>query len=216
VIARPVGADHPAAPSACDPGYSLLAPWSRLKEKGLAHARQGHGTTITSPDEWNLLDPAVLDAAVRHDDTLQILDDLVAVRVALECDMVRAAARRMTSADLEELGRLLGELESEIKVTDRYQETDTRYHDFILRCSGNRLGRSIIRSIHPYARASSRYSPPADEEDLRQSHRGHVAIYELLVKRDAAGAATAMEEHIAGSWARRKRKHGRFSQGHEP
>jgi DNA-binding FadR family transcriptional regulator len=180
-----------------------------LEEKGLAHARQGHGTTITPPDEWNLLDPIVLDAAVRHDDTMQILDDLVKVRVALECDMVRAAAQRMTSADLDELRRILEELESEIKTPERYIETDTQYHDLILRCSGNRLGRSIIRSIHPYARASTRYSPPADEEDIRRSHLGHVAIYERVVERDAEGAAAAMEEHITGSWTLRKQKRSR-------
>jgi DNA-binding FadR family transcriptional regulator len=187
-----------------------------LEEKGLAHARQGHGTTITSPDEWNLLDPVVLDAAVRHDETMQVLDDLVEVRVALECHMARAAAERMTSADLDELGRLLEELESEIKDPERYHEADTRYHDFILRCSGNRLGRSIIQLIHPFARASTRYNPPADEEDIRQSHRGHVAIYECLAARDAEGAAAAMEEHIIGSWALRKQKRSRYTEEHEP
>src|ERR671937_2557908 len=42
-----------------------------LEEKGLARARQGHGTTITAPDEWNLLDPVVLEATIRHDDTMR-------------------------------------------------------------------------------------------------------------------------------------------------
>ena len=93
-------------------------------------------------------------------------------------------------------------------LAEDYQETDTRYHDFIMRCSGNRLGRSIIRAIHPHARASSRYNPPADEEDLRQGHRGHVAIYEHLLRHDADGAAAAMEEHISGTWALRKGKRG--------
>lgn len=177
-----------------------------LEEKGLVRARQGHGTTITSPDEWNVLDPVVLDAAIRHDDTLQMLDELVKVRAALECDMVRTAAQRMTSADLAELARLLEQLAAEIKDPARYVDTDTQYHDFILRCSGNRLGRSIIRLIHPYARASTRYSPPADEADIRQSHQGHVAIYEHLIARDSDGAAAAMDEHITGSWALRKQK----------
>lgn len=187
-----------------------------LEEKGLGVARPGHGTTVTSPDEWNLLDPVVLDAAIRHDDEMQILDEVVEARVALECQMVRAAARRVTSADLEKLGDLLTELEAEIKAPDRYHEADTRYHDFILRCSGNRLGRSIIRSIHPYARASTRYSPPVDEEDIRQSYLQHVAIYERLAERDAEGAAAAMEEHITSSWMLRKRKGSSETEELEP
>lgn len=177
-----------------------------LEEKGLARARQGQGTTITVPDEWNLLDPVVLEATIRHDDDMRILDDLVAVRVALECDMARAAAESMTSTDLAELAGLVDELDSQRRDPQRYQDTDTRYHDLIMRCSGNRLARSIIRVIHPHARASSRYNPPADDDDIGQSHLGHVAIYETLARHDADGAAAAMADHIIGTWTLRKQK----------
>jgi DNA-binding FadR family transcriptional regulator len=177
-----------------------------LEEKGLAHARQGHGTTISPPDEWNLLDPVVLGAAIRADDTMQILDELVDVRVALESAMAGTAAGAMSDADLAGLGKLLAEMETQLQVPERYLATDTRYHDFIRRCSGNRLGRSIIRAIHPHARASSRYSPPADADDIRVAHVGHTAIYERLVERDAEGAAAAMQDHIRGTWTLRKPK----------
>jgi DNA-binding FadR family transcriptional regulator len=179
-----------------------------LEEKGLARARQGHGTTVTAPDEWNLLDPIVLEATIRADDTMQILDELVDVRVALESDMARTAATSMSDADLTALGALLEELRGQLQDAGRYLETDTRYHDFIMRCSGNRLGRSIIRAIHPHARASTRYNPEADEEDIRRAHVGHVAIYEHLSQRDADGAAAAMQEHIRGTWSLRKLKRG--------
>jgi GntR family galactonate operon transcriptional repressor len=177
-----------------------------LEEKGLAHARQGHGTTINPPDEWNLLDPAVLDATIRADETMQILDELVDVRVALESSMTGTAARSMSDADLAELGDLIEEMRTQLHDPERYLATDTRYHDFIMLCSGNRLGRSIIRAIHPHARASSRYSPPADDEDIRQAHLGHTAIYERLLEHDAEGAAAAMREHIRGTWTLRKPK----------
>jgi DNA-binding FadR family transcriptional regulator len=177
-----------------------------LQEKGLTHVRQGQGTTVAPSEEWNLLDPVVLEAMIRHDESMEILDDLVDVRVALECDMVRAAAKRMTPEDHAALGQVLAELESQLADPVRYQDTDTRYHDLILRCSRNRLGRSIIRSIHPYARASTRYNPLADVEDIRRSHVGHVAVHECLVRGDGDAAAAAMEEHIRGTWTLRKRK----------
>jgi|SRR5579872_705672 len=206
----PPGSLLPPEPALCvsfDVSRSVIREAVKaLEEKGLARARQGHGTTITSPDEWNLLDPVVLDAAVRHDDTMGILDNVVEARVALESRMAREAAKRMTAADLEELALLLRQLEAEIKAPERYHETDTRFHDLIHRCSGNRLARSIIRSIHPFARASTRYSPPMDEEDIRQSQLQHSAIYECLAARDAEGAAAAMEEHITSSWIVRKKK----------
>src|SRR3954470_6032425 len=81
-----------------------------LEEKGLARARQGHGTTVSPPDEWNMLDPAVLEAAIRADETMEILHALVEVRVALESAMARTAAQSMGEADLAELGKLVEEM----------------------------------------------------------------------------------------------------------
>jgi DNA-binding FadR family transcriptional regulator len=69
-----------------------------LEEKGLVRARQGHGTTVTPPEDWNLLDPVVLEAMIHADETMQTLDQLVDVRVALECDMARTAASSITAA----------------------------------------------------------------------------------------------------------------------
>ena len=177
-----------------------------LEEKGLAHAQQGRGTTITPPDEWNLLDPVVLEATIRADEMMEILDELVDVRAALESDMAKAAAQLMSDADLVELKALLDEMGGQLQDAKRYQDTDTQYHDFIMRCSGNRLGRSIIRTIHPHARASSRYNPPADAEDIRRAHTGHVAIYDHLLRRDSEGVAAEMQDHIKGTWTLRKVK----------
>src|SRR4051812_42191586 len=177
-----------------------------LEEKGLARARQGRGTTIAPPEEWNLLDPIVLEATIRADEAMGVLDELVDVRAALESDMARAAAKLMSDVDLAELKAVLDELHGQVYDTALYQETDTRYHDLIMRRSGNRLGRSIIRAIHPHARASSRYNPRADEQDIRRAHAGHVAIYEQLLKRDGDAAAAAMQEHIRGTWTLRKAK----------
>lgn len=216
---HPAGSLLPAEPVLCQSfGVSRSVVREALKaleEKGLARARQGHGTTITAPGEWNLLDPIVLDAAIRADESMRILDELVDVRVALESDMASTAAHSMSEDDLAELGALLQELETQLTDAGLYHETDTRYHDVIMRCSGNRLGRSIIRAIHPHARASSRYNPPADEEDLRQGHLGHVAIYERLLQRDAGGAAAAMREHVRGTWALRKRKRAGTDHGQD-
>jgi DNA-binding FadR family transcriptional regulator len=208
----PSGTLLPAEPVLCqsfDVSRSVVREAMKvLEEKGLARARQGHGTTVSPPDEWNMLDPAVLDAAIRADETMEILDALVDVRVALESEMSRTAAQSMGEADLAELGDLLEEMSTQLQDPERYLASDTRYHDFIMRSSGNRLGRSIIRAIHPHARASSRYNPPADEESIRLAHAGHTAIYEQLRRHDPEGAAAAMQEHIRRTWTLRKPKGG--------
>jgi DNA-binding FadR family transcriptional regulator len=178
-----------------------------LEEKGLVRVRQGQGTTVTTLEQWNLLDPLVLDASIRYDETLRTLNDLIDVRVGLESQMTRRAAQVMTDGQLRELRAALMALEQLLGQYEAYELADTEYHDLILRGSGNQLGRSIIRSIHPHARASLRYTGRRTAEDLASSHRGHVKIYERLAERDADGAAAAMREHILGAWlARRARR----------
>ncbi len=175
-----------------------------LEEKGLVRAKQGQGTTVTAPEQWNLLDPLVLEASIRFDETLKTLDDVIDVRVGLESQMTRRAALVMSDAQLSELHAALMALEQLLSVRDGYEVADIEYHDLILRGSGNQLGRSIIRAIHPFARASMRYTGRSTAEDLASSHREHVKIYERLAERDADGAAAAMREHILRSWLDRR------------
>jgi DNA-binding FadR family transcriptional regulator len=111
----------------------------------------------------------------------------------------------MTDAQLSELRDALTDLEKLLDQPEQYQQAEGAYHDLILRGSGNRLGRSIIRSIHPRARMNVRYrGTGVSAGHMMMSHRGHVAIYERLAGRDPDGAAKVMREHILGSWLERK------------
>ena len=176
-----------------------------LEAKGLVRVRQGQGTTVGPTEQWDLLDPLILDAAMRYADTFEILDDVVDVRVGLECQMTRRAAEMMTDVQLRELHDALIALEKLLGQPEKYQDAEGEYHDLILRGSGNRLGRSIIRSIHPRARTNFRYrGAGVSANHMLMSHRGHVAIYERLAARDPDGAAEVMREHILGSWLERK------------
>jgi DNA-binding FadR family transcriptional regulator len=175
-----------------------------LEEKGLAQIRQGQGTTVAPAERWNLLDPVVLDVAIRNDKKLAILDDLVEVRVALESMMARDAATKMSDAQLAELRQMLDQLSHELDTPQAYLATDTLFHDVIMRGSGNALARTVVRAIHTHARASNRYNGPSEAADLTGTHRGHLAIYERLAARDADGAAAAMRDHILGAWQVRK------------
>ena len=177
-----------------------------LEQKGLVRARQGQGTRVALPDEWSLLDPMVLEASVRHDKDLRILDDLVAVRRVLEAEMAREAAMRSTAEDREEMRRLLGQLAADAAEPDRHMLTDLEFHDAIMRASRNRLGRAIVRAIHSEARTSDRYNGHPVRADREASDIGHAQIYDRIVEADPEGAATAMSQHIMGSWLARRGK----------
>src|SRR5208283_6218941 len=93
-----------------------------LEAKGLVRVRQGQGTTVEPTEQWDLLDPLVLDTAIRCDGTFEILDDVIDVRVGLESQMTRRAAILMTDAQLRELHDALVALEKLLDQPERYQK----------------------------------------------------------------------------------------------
>jgi len=178
-----------------------------LEQKGLVRAKQGQGTKIAMTDEWNLLDPMVLEASIRHDRDLRILDDVVRVRRVLESEMAREAAVKSTPGDREDMPRLLEQLTTDEATPERHMLTDLEFHDAIMRVSGNRLGRAIVRAIHSEARMSDRYNGYPDRADCVASDVGHAQIYDRITAADPEGAAAAMSLHIQGSWLARRRQH---------
>lgn len=175
-----------------------------LEEKGLVRAAPGRGTRVCEPQAWNILDPVVLEAHVRHDRTLTILDQLVTVRIALEAEMAAEAARRITDLELARLDEQVTALREALDDPERYAQEDAAFHDIIMKASGNLLGQAIIRSIHGKARLSRLYNGHPTSHDRIVSLGEHLALFELIRHGDAPGAAHAMREHIARSWASRR------------
>ncbi len=172
-----------------------------LEEKGLVIARQGQGTTVQAVEQWNLLDPLILDSYIRNDKSLTIYDDLMEIRASLEGQMARRATVRMSNAQLEELHARLEGLEALLDDPANYANADLAYHDLINRYSGHLLARSILRTVQPIALANAYYGRThRSAEDNMRSHLGHAKIYEEISMRNPEGAAKAVEEHILGSW----------------
>ncbi|WP_189268393.1 FadR/GntR family transcriptional regulator [Streptomyces fuscichromogenes] len=204
----PPGSALPVEPELCETfGVSRITIREAVKSlegKGLVRARQGSGTTVTQSEEWNLLDPVVLAATVRHDDELVVLDQLVGVRSALEAQMAAQAAELATDDDLRAVQRLLGQLDEEIATPARFVETDVSFHDRIMQASRNRLGRSIIRTVHTQARGTFLYTGTPDVHACEQANAEHRQVAERLLARDPQGAADAMTAHIEAAWRRRR------------
>ncbi|MCQ9178355.1 FadR family transcriptional regulator [Streptomyces sp. IBSBF 2953] len=204
----PPGSTLPVEPELCETfGVSRITVREAVKSleaKGLVLARQGYGTTVTSPEEWNLLDPVVLAATVQHDDQLVVLDQLVDIRSTLEAQMTAQAAELATDDDLRAIERLLARLDEETAVPARFIETDVAFHDRILQASHNRLGRSIIRILHAQARTTYLYNGTPDATACERANAEHRTVAERLLARDSDGAAQAMAAHIQTAWSRRR------------
>jgi GntR family transcriptional regulator, galactonate operon transcriptional repressor len=175
-----------------------------LEAKGLLRARQGVGTLVSAQESWNLLDPAILAAIVRHDERYDILDQLIEVRTSLESSMAREAAHRATPADVADLRDLMTRLEAAVREPDLLDDVDVTFHERIMLASGNQLGRAIVHTVHAEARRSPHYVGHSTLTHRRQSNRQHLAVLEAIEANDPDAAASLMAEHIATSWQRRR------------
>jgi DNA-binding FadR family transcriptional regulator len=177
-----------------------------LEEKGLVGIRQGTGTVVNSADAWNLLDPLVMAAQIRHDPQVtEKREQLMQVRAAMEAEMARAAALRMRQADRSRLAEHLTLLSRHLNDPHEYLRRDVDFHHAIMVASGNVFGQLIVRNVHAWIHEGPQPSS-FTVKHIAESHRGHTAIMERIVERDGEGAAAAMRVHILQGWAIAKRE----------
>lgn len=214
LVSRIVRGDHPSGtslppePALCE-AFSVSRTVIReavkvLQEKGLVQVRQGAGTQITPPSSWNVLDELVLGAIVAEDETLAVLDDLVVTRRLLESDMAQAAARTADEATVAALRDLVELMDRLVGDPDAYREQDRLFHDRIMRASGNRIARGVVRALESQVINTARYTGRSDRALCAASNEGHRRVYERIAAHDPAGAAEAMFTHITEAWLVRR------------
>ena len=175
-----------------------------LEAMGMVSVQQGQGTTVRSLAEWDLTNPTVLAAVVRHDAESSILEDVVAVRRALESQMARQAAEHADAALKATISERMAELTAALGDKYAYFTADIAFHDAIMAGSGNRLGRAIVRNVQVEAYRSLRYVGGSSPEHLRLTHETHQAVHDAVVAGHGALAERLMDEHIRDSWVRRR------------
>jgi DNA-binding FadR family transcriptional regulator len=205
---HPSGTSLPPEPVLCET-FSVSRTVIReamkvLQEKGLVQVRQGTGTTVTPPAMWNMLDDLVLGATIALDDSLAILDDVVVTRRVLESDMANVAARLADDETVDRLRRLVDEMDGFVDDLDAYHAHDATFHDTIMRASGNRIARAVVRALESQVVKTSRYVGRTARALCVASNRGHRRIYERIAAHDPEGAAEAMFTHITDAWVVRR------------
>ncbi len=129
--------------------------------------------------------------------SLQEIEDLYDLRIALEVLATRQAAKRMSAAARKQLATILSEFGRFLK-TDRKRRILERGQDFhvvILEASGNRplaeIGRAILDRIWVIQNVHL-----LTTDHLSDAHPQHQQILEALERADAKRAAALMEKHL--------------------
>jgi DNA-binding FadR family transcriptional regulator len=175
-----------------------------LEEKGLVQVRQGSGTVVTAPTTWDMLDELVLDSTIAEEEGLLVLDDLVVTRRLLEADMANMAARVADAAAVERLNELVDQMDGLVNDHVAYAQHDRLFHDTIMRTSGNRIARAVVRSLESQVINTVRYMGRPKRALCAASNRGHRTIAERIAAGDPQGAAEAMFTHITEAWLVRR------------
>jgi DNA-binding FadR family transcriptional regulator len=204
----PSGTSLPPEPALCERfGVSrtvVREAVKMLQEKGLVEVRRGSGTTVTEPVTWNMLDELVLAASIAQDDGLDVLDHLVVTRRLLESDMANVAARQADDEVLLQLQRLVDTMDTLVDDPTAYADQDRAFHDTIMRTSGNRIARAVVRALERQAVNSARYLGQIRRDLCVASNNGHRNINLRIAAHDPDGAAEAMFKHITDAWVVRR------------
>lgn len=182
-----------------------LAPGSRISEQALAASlgvsRGPLREAIRRLEGRKLLERTPNIGVRVAQLSLKDLNEILQVRVALECLACNLAAQHMPDAEIAALKQLLDEHEQQDSVRDRegyYEEAkNLDFHYRIVNGSGNaRLAEMLAGDLH-YMLRIYRYksgAKPGRAQEVLQEHRAIVAAIE---RRDPEGAEQAMREHLS-------------------
>jgi DNA-binding GntR family transcriptional regulator len=131
------------------------------------------------------------------------VEDLFALREALEGVATAAAARNITDAQLSDLDGTLRQLERSAAIGDRraYEELYHEFHMRLIQAAGIPRLVEAARSIWTPLRYRLAAVPLADEQ-LAESVREQRALYAAVEQRSAERARAAAERHVRNAAAR--------------
>lgn len=137
--------------------------------------------------------------------TRQDIEDIYAVRKALEIMAVEWAVSRISDGQIQALQEQseLMEFYTAKKDSDKVLELNSAYHDIIYDAAGSRFMAQILRSYKEYIEQTRKvilYEQAYLEEILQE----HKAVLAAIIDRDVEGAKKAMAEHLEMSQRRAK------------
>lgn len=176
----------------------------RMQEKGLVVVAQGRGTQVRNFYDWNVLDPDVFDALVRHDKSLGVLDEVSVTRAALEGVMASEVAKRRNEHHLDLVRAHLDDMRRLQDNDPAFHDADKHFHFATMEASGSRISAAIARSLFVRPQQSARWVGNNPEDAIARTLAEHERVFAAMEAGDPIAARVAMEEHILGSWRRRR------------
>lgn len=165
-----------------------------LAAKGLVDARPKAGTFVLPRENWNFLDPDILEWRLQSGERKAVLEQLYELRHMVEPTTAFLAASRAKLQDFRRMGEAFDAMAAAGRSQDSI-ESDLAFHRAIIEASGNDLFASLGRVIESALVISFRMG--ADNPDgAEHSLAMHKAILDAIVDRNGNEARVAMRKLI--------------------
>ena len=166
-----------------------------LRDKGLIESRPKAGTVVADYRMWNLLDPDVLRWSIASRSARTTLNHVAEVRLVIEPEAARLAARRRSDEAADDLLELYDIMAANVSDFNRYIEADLTFHDAVFRAAANPVLAQMAETIRVALEGSRRVTvqvPGGPATTLEH----HARVARAIVDQQEAQAARAMTELI--------------------
>ncbi|WP_235594630.1 FadR/GntR family transcriptional regulator [Paraglaciecola hydrolytica] len=161
-----------------------------LELSGVIEIRTGSGIYVTKQPRKR--EPELNDKGVGPFEILEI-------RYIIESEACALAAARITNEQIEELRKVVDEMEEEEKKPDASEKADQKFHSIIAQACQNSAIASVVEwlwDLRNESQLSTAFLQRIREEGVHPSISEHRKILQALEQRNPEKARTAMKIHI--------------------
>ena len=166
-----------------------------LIAKGLIASKPRAGTHVTPRSSWNLLDPDVLAWMFSSTPDPVFTRDLFELRGVIEPAAAALAATRRSDDDLASMRAALDAMRAEGLASEAGQAADRRFHDTLLRASGNEALAALSSTVGAAVQWTTRFKQRAHATP-RDPLPEHLAVFDAIEAGDGPAAAAAMRNLV--------------------
>ena len=163
-----------------------------LQDKGMVAARARVGTSVLPSSEWRLFDADVIRWRSGGADNGRQLEELLAIRGAIEPLAARKASMVASSTGIQAMREAVEEMRTAITIRDwgRFTEADVAFHRALLVASGSLMIAQFGEPIEAALRVRRQLNlvPENMSEGVTAAHEH---IIDAIVEKDGAAAELA-------------------------
>lgn len=163
-----------------------------LAAKGIVEPKKRVGTRILPRTRWHTFDPTVVGWMLRGPRRIDLIRDLIEIRLAIEPFAAELAASRRSSEDLAAIQAAYRTMEATVDGDGSYNAADLDFHTRLLTASGN----GFLLQMQPMIDVVLRLAFTLNSISIARARRSlpyHLAVLDAIGRGDGAAARQAME-----------------------